>query len=237
IDCLSRAAAFDEAQQLIEQFERDHAPALPTYMALLSGARNQKNSKLAQEVVDRIRKLFPDVKGSLLPASILLANTYASSGDIEKATNIKIELHKSGAKKKAGVTLTEFDGKIWKFGAHDRSHPDSDEIHEQVDRMSKKLIGYGYKYDASWIVRPREADETVESLLCGHSERLAMALHFIRDRKPKRIQLTKNLRICGDCHQFTKLTALVYQCEIIARDANRIHHFHINGQCSCNDYF
>ncbi|CAF4242472.1 unnamed protein product, partial [Rotaria magnacalcarata] len=65
-------------------------------VALLSGARNQKNSKLAQEVVDRIRMLFPDVKGSLLPASILLANTYASSGDIEKATNIKIELHKSG---------------------------------------------------------------------------------------------------------------------------------------------
>ncbi|CAM4770811.1 unnamed protein product [Rotaria magnacalcarata] len=237
IDCLSRAAAFDEAQQLIEQFERDHAPALPIYMALLSGARNQKNSKLAQEVVDRIRKLFPDVKGSLLPASILLANTYASSGDIEKATNIKIELHKSGAKKKAGATLTEFDGKIWKFRAHDRSHPNSDEIHEQADRIAKILIEYGYKYDASWVVRPREADETVESLLCGHSERLAMVLHFIRDRKPKRIQLTKNLRICGDCHQFTKLAALVYQCEIIVRDANRIHHFHINGQCSCNDYF
>ncbi|CAF4324202.1 unnamed protein product [Rotaria magnacalcarata] len=103
--------------------------------------------------------------------------------------------------------------------------------------MSRKLIEYGYKYDASWVVRPREADETVESLLCGHSERLAMALHFTRDRKPKRIQLTKNLRICGDCHQFTKLAALVYQCEIIVRDANRIHHFHINGQCSCNDYF
>ncbi|CAM4865239.1 unnamed protein product [Rotaria socialis] len=237
IDCLSRAALFEQAQQLIEQFERDHAPALPTYMALLSGARNEKNTKLSQEVVDRIQKLFPDVKGSLLPAWILLANTYASSGDIEKAADIKIELHRSGAKKKAGVTLTEFDGKIWRFRAHDQSHPDSAEIHAQVDRMSKKLIEYGYKYDASWIVRPIEADETVESLLCGHSERLAMALHFIRNRKPKRIQLTKNLRICGDCHQFTKLIALVYQCEIIVRDANRIHHFHINGQCLCQDYF
>ncbi|CAF1612715.1 unnamed protein product, partial [Rotaria magnacalcarata] len=29
IDCLSRAAAFEEAQQLIEQFEHNHAPALP----------------------------------------------------------------------------------------------------------------------------------------------------------------------------------------------------------------
>ncbi|CAF1965204.1 unnamed protein product [Rotaria magnacalcarata] len=31
IDCLSRAAAFEEAQQLIEQFEHNHAPALPIY--------------------------------------------------------------------------------------------------------------------------------------------------------------------------------------------------------------
>ncbi|CAF1625194.1 unnamed protein product [Rotaria magnacalcarata] len=31
IDCLSRAAAFEEAQKLIEQFERDHAPAVSIY--------------------------------------------------------------------------------------------------------------------------------------------------------------------------------------------------------------
>jgi hypothetical protein len=35
----------------------------------------------------------------------------------------------------------------------------------------------------------------------------------------------------------TKLIAAIRQCEIIARDANRIHHFYTNGQCSCNDYF
>ncbi|CAF1549500.1 unnamed protein product, partial [Rotaria magnacalcarata] len=237
IDCLSRAAAFEEAQQLIEQFEHNHAPALPIYMALLSGARNAKNSKLAQEVVDRMQKLFPDLKSSLLPASILLANVYASSGDIEKATDIKIELNKSGGKKQIGITMTDIDGKLWKFRAHDQSHPYSAEIYEQVDRMSKEVIKHGHKYDASWIVRPMYADETVETLLCGHSERLAMAAHFIHHRKPKRIQLTKNLRICGDCHRVTKLIALIYQCEIVVRDANRIHHFHLNGQCSCQDYF
>ncbi|CAF2055253.1 unnamed protein product, partial [Rotaria magnacalcarata] len=199
IDCLSRAAAFEEAQQLIEQFEHNHAPALPIYMALLSGARNAKNSKLAQEVVDRMQTLFPDLKSSLLPASILLANVYASSGDIEKATDIKIELNKSGGKKQIGITMTDIDGKLWKFRAHDQSHPYSAEIYEQVDRMSKEVIKHGHKYDASWIVRPMYADETIETLLCGHSERLAMAAHFIHDRKPKRIQLTKNLRICGDC--------------------------------------
>ena len=35
----------------------------------------------------------------------------------------------------------------------------------------------------------------------------------------------------------TKLIAWMYQIEIIIRDANRIHHFHKNGQCSCQDHF
>ena len=67
--------------------------------------------------------------------------------------------------------------------------------------MSKRILEHGHKYDASWIVRPIQPDETIETLLCGHSERLAMAAHFMRNRKPKRIQMTKNLRICGDCRK------------------------------------
>lgn len=67
--------------------------------------------------------------------------------------------------------------------------------------MSKELIEHGHEYDPSWIVRPLEADETSESVLCGHSERLAMAANFIDNRKPNRIQITQNLRICGDCRK------------------------------------
>jgi hypothetical protein len=35
----------------------------------------------------------------------------------------------------------------------------------------------------------------------------------------------------------TKLIAKIRQCEIIVRDANRIHHFYSNGTCSCQDHF
>ncbi|CAF4317950.1 unnamed protein product, partial [Rotaria magnacalcarata] len=44
--------------------------------------------------------------------------------------------------------------------------------------------------------------------------------------------MVKNLRICGNCHRSTKLIAAIRQCEMIVRDANRIHHFYKNGQCS-----
>ena len=95
--------------------------------------------------------------------------------------------------------------------------------------------------------------ESIESVLNGHSERLALAFNFIQRPIPTRIQITKNLRICGDCRECLgrslrpltlilrldaaiKLISLFRQQEIVIRDTNRIHHFS-SGQCSCNDYF
>ncbi|CAF4851435.1 unnamed protein product, partial [Rotaria magnacalcarata] len=40
--------------------------------------------------------------------------------------------------------MTDIDGKLWKFRAHDQSHPYSAEIYEQVDRMSKEVIKHGH---------------------------------------------------------------------------------------------
>jgi hypothetical protein len=37
--------------------------------------------------------------------------------------------------------------------------------------------------------------------------------------------------------QFMKRVAKLRQREIIIRDANRIHHFKTNGECSCKDHF
>ncbi len=67
--------------------------------------------------------------------------------------------------------------------------------------MSKELIEHGHQYDSTWITRELNEDETVESVLCGHSERLAIAWNFVANPNTKRIQITKNLRICGDCRK------------------------------------
>ncbi|CAF4979311.1 unnamed protein product, partial [Rotaria magnacalcarata] len=82
---------------------------------------------------------------------------------------------------------------------------------------------------SSWITRVLNEDETVESVLCGHSERLAIAWGFVANLNASKLQMMKNLRICGDCHRSKKLIAAIRQCEIIVRDPNRIHHFYKNG--------
>ena len=75
-------------------------------------------------------------------------------------------------------------------------------------------------------------DDDERCSLCTHSERIAIAY----GAKEQPLYLTKDLRVCTDCHETTKVISKVRQREIIASDANRIHHFK-NGQCSCQDYW
>ena len=146
---------------------------------------------------------------------------------------------------------------LQRFRAHDHTHPLSEEIYDEVKRMTDELVQHGHRFDPAWLTRLLGEHETIESVLCGHSEKLAIAFHFIRGRRPSFIQVTKNLRICGDCRELlpltlssldrsiiavlvdyaTKLIAKIRQCDIVVRDSNRIHHFGRNGICSCEDHF
>lgn len=88
------------------------------------------------------------------------------------------------------------------FRAHDRSHPDSEKIYAELDRLTEELKENGYRPDGSWITRPLMNDESEETVLCGHSERLAIAFNLIQKPNRSRIQIVKNLRVCGDCRKW-----------------------------------
>ena len=69
-----------------------------------------------------------------------------------------------------------------------------------------------------------------------HRERLAVAFGLISTSEKTTIRIVNNLRICGDCHSFMKVTSQVYNREIVIRDNGRFHRFQ-GGQCSCRDYW
>ncbi|CAF1049834.1 unnamed protein product [Adineta steineri] len=237
VDSFSRVFLFDQAQKLIDEYEKYHSPSAPMYMSILSSARNAKNIVLAEKIFHRIEMNFSNNESYLISAQVLLANTYALIGEKSMSSYIRMKINPSNTKNTVGCSWTVVDGKVYKFRAHDRSHPRSSEIYEELDRLTKKLIEHGYKHDESWITRELDENETTQSVLCGHSERLAIAFNLIQQPIPDRIQIVKNLRVCGDCHSVIKLIAQIYQRLIVVRDVNRIHHFYPNGKCSCQDRF
>ncbi|CAN1782082.1 Pentatricopeptide repeat-containing protein At5g40410, mitochondrial [Linum perenne] len=82
-----------------------------------------------------------------------------------------------------------------------------------------------------------DEEEVKEEMINKHSEKLAIAFGLlVNGPNEMPLVITKNLRICGDCHDFAKVVSRIEGRKIIVRDTKRFHHFS-NGSCSCRDYW
>lgn len=61
--------------------------------------------------------------------------------------------------------------------------------------------------------------------LSRHSQKLANAFALIHTSEGSPIRIVRNLKMCGDCHTYTKLISRIYEPRIIVRDRNFFHHF------------
>ena len=60
-----------------------------------------------------MKRKFSNSTESITAATVLLANTYASSGDVRTASDIRHDLNQSGIKKKAGLSWSSVNGKLY----------------------------------------------------------------------------------------------------------------------------
>ena len=82
-------------------------------VALLGALRVHRQKKLAEMMRHRIGQMFPQHSEVQVAAAVLMANTYSLLGEVEKATDVKIEMHRSGMKKKAGESWTTAEGQFY----------------------------------------------------------------------------------------------------------------------------
>lgn len=80
-----------------------------------------------------------------------------------------------------------------------------------------------------------DADENL-SLLCHHTEKLAIAFGLLMTPPGQALLIVKNRRTCQDCHTTAKFISKLVEREINLRDSIRFHSFK-EGYCSCGDYW
>ncbi|KAH9292200.1 hypothetical protein KI387_042615, partial [Taxus chinensis] len=139
-----------------------------------------------------------------------------------------------GLKKSPGYSWIEIKNRVHAFVMRDRSHPETDKIYARLKSLAEQMKVAGYVPDTNFVLHDVE-EEVKEDLLFSHSEKLAIAFGLINTKPGTPLWITKNLRVCGDCHTASKLISKIEGREIIVRDANRFHHFK-DGLCSCGDY-
>ena len=115
------------------------------------------------------------------------------------------------------------ENRIHVFQAKDSSHDRNSEIQAMLGKLRGGMKEAGYVPDTNLSLFDLE-DEEKASEVWYHSEKMALAFGLIalpQGRVPMRI--TKNLRICGDCHSAIKFISRIVGREIFVRHN---HHFH-----------
>lgn len=141
---------------------------------------------------------------------------------------------RKGIHQSPGFSSIEVDQRIYKFFSLDGRQTDCNEIYEMIHQMEWQLKFDGYVSDTSQVLLDVDEEEKRERLK-GHSQKLAIAFALIHTSNGPPIRIIRNLKMCNNCHTYTKYISLIYEREITVRDRTRFHYFR-KGTCSCKDY-
>lgn len=226
VDLLGRAGRLEEARKLIGSMSVK--PDGAVWGALLGACKIHRNVELAELAFEKVIELEPTNIGYY----VLLSNIYAMAENMEGIKRVRVMMRDRKLKKEPGCSYVEYQGRIHLFLVGDRSHPQAQEIYHTLGRLEDIIKRHSGPNN-------KDQERRNEELMTGigvHSEKLAIAFGLINTKPGIEITVMKNLRVCGDCHEFLKLVSEIVDRQLVVRDATRFHHFK-NGACSCKDYW
>ncbi|XP_051119330.1 pentatricopeptide repeat-containing protein At5g50390, chloroplastic [Andrographis paniculata] len=228
VELLGREGRLYEACALIE--DCPFTPTVNMWAALLTACRVHENFDLAKYAAERIYGMEPEK----LSSYVVLLNIYNRDGKFQEAAAVLRTLRRKGLRMLPACTWIEIKKQQHVFFTGDKKHPQTEEIYEKLDEISKKIVEHGYVPLRKTLLP--DVDEREETMLLYHSEKLAISFGIISTPDFTPLQLVQSHRICNDCHNAIKLISMVCAREIVFRDASRFHHFK-DGRCSCGDYW
>ncbi|PKA66715.1 Pentatricopeptide repeat-containing protein [Apostasia shenzhenica] len=229
VDLLGRHGRFHEAWEKIEKMPIE--PTTAIWVALLGACRIHSNVKLAEYAFKKLTDLGYINDGTCT----LLSNIYANARCWEDVGKIRHLMKRSGIKKRPGCSWVQGKKGTVTFFVGDRSHPDSQQIYSLLLTLIERIKALGYIPETYFALHDVD-DEEKSYLLSVHSEKLALAYGILTSSPGSVIQITKNLRVCGDCHSAITYISMIVDHEIVLRDSSRFHHFK-EGACSCHGYW
>ncbi|KAH6760912.1 Tetratricopeptide repeat superfamily protein [Perilla frutescens var. frutescens] len=229
VDLMGRAGLIDEAHELIESMPME--PNDVVWRSLLSACKVHQRVEAGEVAAESLFKMKAQNAGDYL----MLSSIYARVRRWKDVSLARVKMARVGLGQVAGSSTVEVKGKVHRFVSNDALHPMRGEIYEMIHQMEWQLRFEGYEADTSQVLVDVDEEEKRERLR-SHSQKLAIAFSLITTSEGSLIRVVRNVRMCSDCHTYTKLISLIYEREIVVRDRNMFHHFK-DGSCSCKDYW
>ncbi|GER28908.1 pentatricopeptide repeat (PPR) superfamily protein [Striga asiatica] len=229
VDILGKAGRINEAKKLIDEMTFEATASM--WGSLLASCRVYGNVEVAEVAARNLFEIEPHNAGN----HVLLSNVYAANGRWKEVAAARKLLKSSEAKKERGKSWIEIKDRVHSFMVGERMHDRASEIYCKLDELMKEMEAFGFKGVVEHDLHDVE-DDYKRELLKHHSEKLAFTFGVMCLPPNVAVRIMKNLRICGDCHEFMKVASTVTGREIIVRDNNRFHHFR-DGCCSCREFW
>ncbi|GAB2220092.1 hypothetical protein Droror1_Dr00007735 [Drosera rotundifolia] len=229
VDLLGRFGKLSEAEALINSMTVE--PDSVIWEALLGACRIHHNVELAKKVAENLFQMGTHKPGMY----VLLSNVYASEGRWDEVGDLRDSMKVHKVSKEPGISWIQIKNKIHSFSIADRTHDRIEDIYALLQAYQERLKMMGYVPDTNFVLHDVEEEQKEDELLY-HSEKLALAFGILSTPERACIHIMKNLRTCGDCHNFIKFISKIERRKIVVRDGTRYHHFEY-GSCSCGDYW
>ncbi|KAL3498915.1 hypothetical protein ACH5RR_041647 [Cinchona calisaya] len=229
VGLLGKAGRLDEADDFMRSIPVKWD--IVAWRTLLNACHVHRNYGVGKRVAEVILQMNPNEAGTC----ILLSNMHAKSQRWDGVVKMRKLMRERNIKKEPGLSWTEIRNNTHVFVADENEHPESVQIQKKVRDLLAEIKTLGYVPDLVSALHDVQ-EEQKEDYLTFHSEKLAIAYAIMKTPPNAPIRVTKNLRMCDDCHNATKFISKVTKRFIVIRDANRFHTFQ-DGKCSCADYW
>lgn len=136
INFLGRAGLFEEAKQIIRRIPPGSSTfeEAVAWRAFLSACCHHGHIDLAEVAVGKLLQLEQHSG-----AYVLLSNMYAAKGKHEDARHVRRMMRNRRVEKMPGCSSVKVSGVIHEFVAGEKTHPQLEQIHGVLDKMSKHL--------------------------------------------------------------------------------------------------
>ncbi|KAL0295030.1 UNVERIFIED_CONTAM: Pentatricopeptide repeat-containing protein, chloroplastic [Sesamum calycinum] len=207
VDLLGRANCLEEAFELVKSMKLE--PTAAVWCALLGACRTHSNLEIGETAARKLLEMDPHNPGNY----VLISNVYAAAGRWEDVEQVRMRMKVRGLKKDPGCSWIEVGNKVHTFMTRDRSHPQSDEIYDQLSQITEKLeTEGGYKAQTSYVLHNVEEKEKV-TMLYGHSERLALAYGLLTTSRERQSGSQRTYEFAG------KLSFGYHYCAFVRKSA------------------
>ncbi|KAI3453832.1 hypothetical protein Pfo_010495 [Paulownia fortunei] len=204
VDLMGRAGMIYEAFELIKSMPME--PNDVIWRSLLSACKVHQHVELGEIAAENLFQLHTQDAAYYL----MLSNMYAQAQRWQDVSVTRVKMASKGLGQVPGSSLVEVKRKVHKFVSNDTSHSQCHEIYEMLHQMEWQLKFEGYSPDTSQVLLHVNEEEKRQRL-SSHSQKLAIAFSLIHTSQGSPIRIVRNVRMCSDCHTYTKLISVIYE--------------------------